>query len=169
MSRGTTINEWILLFNLRLVYFPEMKSCSLSLSSKRFSISIRGSHVANFGHTECYRHSTLTALERCLVPTETVYGIEMWVKTLRHAANQEVQLTVHHLNPLNKRLCRRWIHPLHIYSIFDKKYPMYFPPVVKTGDHASRVYCERLRLRSVSAWSLLCTLFARGDAHTDVV
>ena len=54
---------------------------------------------------------------------------------------------------------------LHIWQ----KNPMYFPPVVKTRVHASRVYCGRLRLRSVSAWSMLCTLFARGDAHTDVV
>ena len=70
----------------------------------------------------------------CLLRQRTA---ERRVKTLRHAANQEVQfvnvisweeasntdpqLTVHHLNPLNKRLCRRQIHPLRIYSIFDKK------------------------------------------------
>ena len=56
---------------------------------------------------------------------------------LRHAANQEVQsvnvitgeevsntdpqLTVLHLNPINKRFCRRQIDPLHIYSIYEKK------------------------------------------------
>ena len=80
-------------------------------------------YVVNFGQSACYPHSTLAAPE-LLVPPETAYGIKRCVKTLRHAANQEVQTyvnvitgeeasntdpqpTVHHLNPLNKHLYRR--------------------------------------------------------------
>ena len=81
--------------------------CNWYCTSGMPAWNIRGSHIANFDHTACYRHSTLTTPERCLVPTETAYGIERCVKTLQHTANQEVQLTVHHLNPLNKHLCRR--------------------------------------------------------------
>ena len=86
---------------------------------------------------------------------------------LRHAANQEVQsvnvitgeevsntdpqLTVLHLNPMNKRFCRRQIDPLHIYSIYDKKNLMYFPPVVPS---AARV---RFQNRGVGAQQKCCT------------
>ena len=46
---------------------------------------------------------------------------------------------------------------------------MYYPPVVKTRDQASWVYCRTLRIwgwsMSVGAWGLLCILFARST-HT---
>ena len=65
-----------------LVYFPEMKSCSLSRvpASKHISITIRGSHVANFGHTAWYRHSTLTA-------PETLHGA-YWDSARRKGASK---------------------------------------------------------------------------------
>ena len=152
-----------------------MKSCSLSRvpASKHISITIRGSHVANFGHTACYRHSTLTA-------PETLPGA-YWDSVRRegvskhydtqprpgHAANQEVQfvnvitgeeasntdpqLTIHHLNPLNKRCAGgKSIHCVFT-PYLTKKNQCIFHPSWRLA--TTRVgYCGRLRMRSVSAW-----------------
>ena len=112
---------------------------------------------------------------------ETAYCLKRSVKTLWHAAHQEVksvnvttgeeaynpdpQLTVHPLSPLNKCLYRLYIHPLHIYSICDKN-PAYFPPA-QTHNQASRVHCGRLRMTDVSqCLGLAVYTFRTEDTHT---
>ena len=129
-----------------LVYFPVMKNYSLSLASKRFSISIYGSHVANFGHTACYRHSTLTAPCRnvawCLLRQRTAskgaskhYGTQQTKRfnlliTGEEASNTDPQLTVHHL----KQTFVQAINPSIAYLLhICQKNPIYFPPVVPRG------------------------------------
>ena len=86
------------------------------------------------------------------------------VITGEEASNPDPQLTAHHLNPLNKRLYRHYIHPLRIYSICDeKKHCIFHSRRLATR----RVGCQRKieddRWQSVhlTTWGLLCTLFAR--------
>ena len=150
--------------------FPWNEKLLVVTCVKTFSIFIRGSHVANFGHTACYRHSTLTApetlpgaywdsvLHRKARQNITDYGTQQTkrfnlfnVITGEEVSNTDPQLTVLHLNPINKRFCRRQIDPLHIYSIYDKKNLMYFPPVVPS---AARV---RFQNRGVGAQQKCCT------------
>ena len=154
-----------------------MKSCSLSPASKRISISVHGSHVANFRHTACYRHSTSTAPETLPGAYWDSVRHRKRVKKLRHAANQGVQsvnvitgeeasntdpqLTVHHLNPLSK-VCAGGESIHCVLTPYLTKNDVFS---TRRDHHASRVYCRRLRMRSVSARGLLCTLFARGT-HT---
>ena len=53
------------------------------------------------------------------------------VITGEKASNTDPQLTIHELYHLNKRLHKRYIHPLSIYSLFDKKSINVFPSVTE--------------------------------------
>ena len=94
----------------------------------------------------------------------------MSVVTGEKASNTDPQLTVHHLYPLNKRLHKRYIHPLLIYSIFDEKQIQRISTRDWTCDRASRGYqgITRMYVACSSAWGPAVHTVHNENIHVEV-
>ena len=57
----------------------------------------------------------------CAITSNNEHAAKRYVMTEEKSSDRYPQITIHHLCPLNKRLHKWCIHPLHIYSIFDEK------------------------------------------------
>ena len=158
-----------------------MKSFSLSLASKRVSISIlypwEPHSMLSAQHFDSPRN-----LAWCLLRQRAAskgaskhYGSQhnkRFKLLTGEASNSDPQLTVHHLNPLNKCLYRQYIHPLRIYSTCDKKNQCIFYPRRLAS---RRVGCTAencgwpMTVSAPDYLGLAVHTFCKEDTHTDVV